>query len=49
MEWVHTDVVEVEAKIIFKMDFQEGSWEAWTGLIIPRVGTGGGRSWMRFL
>ena len=30
-----------------KMDLQEVGWETWTGLIWLRIGTGGGRLWMR--
>jgi hypothetical protein len=29
------------------MDIQEVGWGAWTGLLWLRIGTGGGRLWMR--
>jgi hypothetical protein len=29
------------------MDIYEVGWEAWTGLIWLRIGTGGGLLWMR--
>jgi hypothetical protein len=33
--------VSVDGTILLKLIFKKGDWEAWTGLICLRIGTGG--------
>jgi hypothetical protein len=43
----HLEDLGVDGKIILKLVLKKFHGEAWTGLLWPRVGTGGGRLGMR--